>query len=261
MSGPGLQWFACGEDAIPGGTDWLVPRERERLAGMRFTKRRTEYLLRRCAGKRAVATAYGLGEAPATLARIAMLNAPGGAPYVEIDGVRTDFDISLTDRAGHAVALLGPPGSMAAGTLGIDLEIVEPRSEGFVADFLTRPEQDWVGSERDRGAADGWDAAANLIWSAKEAALKVQRVGLRADTRSVLVTVHPLTRSDGWGELAIASTSGDRFVGWWRRDGAFVLTLATRAAGEPPSRLPGGADLAASTPVHSWLANPLAPQA
>lgn len=254
----GLRWFACGEDAIPAGEEWLVARERERLSRMRFTKRRNEYLLRRCAGKRAVAAALGLPTDPAGLARIGMLNAPGGAPYVEVDGGRPGLEVSLTDRAGQAVALVGPEGSLAGGTIGIDLEIVEMRSEGFVADFLTAPEQEYVAAERARAGSDGWDAAANLVWSAKEAALKVQRVGLRADTRSVVVTVVPVARDDGWGELAIAAASGEQYAGWWRRDGAFLLTIATLGAADPPAPLPGSADLAAAEPVHSWLANPVA---
>ncbi|MFN8096777.1 MAG: 4'-phosphopantetheinyl transferase superfamily protein [Dermatophilaceae bacterium] len=257
MDGPGLRWLACGENVVPSGESWLVPRERERLARMRFTKRRSEYLLRRCAGKRAVAAAYGLEVTEARLADIAMLNAPGGAPYVEIGGVRADFDISLTDRAGQAVALVGPSGSMAAGTLGIDLEIVEPRSEGFVADFLTPPEQAWVRAQRAASGADGWDAAANLVWSAKEAALKVLRVGLRADTRSVVVTILPAARADGWGELVVDGGAGVRFPGWWRRDGAYLLTLATRVPTEPPAILPGSANLGSAIPTHSWMAQPI----
>ncbi|MEI2779536.1 MAG: 4'-phosphopantetheinyl transferase superfamily protein [Tetrasphaera sp.] len=252
-----MRWFSCGEDAVPPGEAWLVARERERLARMRFTKRRSEYLLRRCAGKRAIAAALDLAPEAATLGRIAMLNAPGGAPYAEVDGAPAGFDVSLTDRAGQAVALLGEPGSMPSGSLGIDLEIVETRSAGFVADFLTPPEQQWVYAERERAGVDGWDAAANLIWSAKEAALKVLRVGLRADTRSVVVSVHPVDREDGWGRLAIAAAGGATFPGWWRRDGAFLLTMATRLPVDPPGLLPGSADLAGAVPVHSWLANPL----
>jgi len=66
-----------------------------------------------------------------------------GAPYVALEGVVAPWEISLSDRAGCVVAVIGASGS-GAGALGIDLEVVEPRSEGFVTDFLTRAEQDWV---------------------------------------------------------------------------------------------------------------------
>lgn len=272
-----MQWTACGEAHIPAGTDWLTPPEQRRVDGYRFTKRRTEYLLRRCAGKRAVAAALGwldgsdpgpftdqVGSAAtdrrraeSELGRIGVLNRPGGAPYVEIDGQPAAMDISLTDRAGWAVALLGEPGTMAGGTIGVDLEVVEPRSAAFVADYFTAAEQGYVRDRTATSGADGHHMAANLIWSAKEAALKVLRVGLRADTRRVEVAVDHTTRPDGWAPLSVTTAGGTRFPGWWRRDGVYLLTIAyAGGAPAPPHPLPGSADLATATPTHSWLARP-----
>ncbi len=248
------RWLSCGETSCPEGTDWLSERERGYLETIRFTKRRTEFLLRRHTGKRAVAAALGLPADPSTLARVEILNRLTGAPYVQIDGERAALDISLTDRAGWGVALIGSEGSMAAGTLGVDLEIVEPRTRGFVSDFLTPPEQEYVAA---RGAGDGWDAAANLIWSAKEAALKVMRVGLRADTRTVEVTVGHDRGPDGWHPLSVRHVDGQVFPGWWRRDAVFLLTIAALEETPPPTLLPGGDDLTSATPVHSWVDRPL----
>ncbi len=258
-----MQWLAVTEDTVPVGVDWLAPPEATRAAGMRFTKRRTEYRLRRFAGKRAVSALLGRPLDVASLARVEVLNRPGGAPYVRVDGADVGLDVSLTDRAGAAVCLVGPAGTMGFGTLGVDLEIVEPRSAGFVADFLTPPEQAWV---RDHGPVGslGWAVAANLVWSAKESALKVLRVGLRADTRSVTVTASDAARPDGWAPLTVRAVTGEVFPGWWRRDGAYLLTLAARHTGalgddgQPPTPLDGGAVLADATPRHSWLARPLA---
>lgn len=255
-----VRWIACAETDIPVGDDWLVPAEQRRLARYTFTKRRVEYLVRRLAGKTAVATALGLPLDPAyrsrTLGRIGMLNRMGGAPYAELDGRPAPFDISLTDRSGHAVALLGDEGTMESGSLGVDLEIVEPRSEGFVRDYLTAPEQAWVYAERERAGEDGWEFGANLIWSAKEAALKVLRVGLRADTRTVIVHVDSAVRPDGWAPLVMETVRGEVFPGWWRRDGIFLLTIATREPVPPPAPLPGSETLATAQPIVSWLANP-----
>lgn len=239
---------------------------------MRYTKRRTEYLLRRFAGKSAVATVVGLPHDPVSLGRIGVLNRRTGAPYVQVDGRDLGMDISLTDRAGWAVCLVGSD----LGAVGVDLEIVESRSPGFVRDFLTPAEQELVGGAP---GADGHDAAANLIWSAKESALKVLRTGLRADTRSVEVALadpgalvapaagagHPPSANHreagdgapGWQQLSVSS--GTRwFPGWWRRDGVFLLTVvAASGLAEPPTVLVGSADLTHAEPIHSWLAKPL----
>lgn len=252
-----MQWLASGEDQIPAGRDWLTDAEAARAASMRFTKRRTEYLLRRLAGKRAVAVAVGLPEDPAGLRRVGVLNRLTGAPFVQVDGRDLELDISLSDRAGSAVCLVGPD----LGAVGCDLEIVEPRSDGFIRDFLTTAEQDLVASMPD---VDSRDAAANLIWSAKESALKVLRTGLRADTRTVEVLLEDprgITagsgRSDGWQRLAVSSGSS-RFPGWWRRDGVFLLTVVAAAGlAEPPQSLPGSADLTHAEPIHSWVTHPV----
>ncbi|MGV1006282.1 MAG: 4'-phosphopantetheinyl transferase family protein, partial [Candidatus Nanopelagicales bacterium] len=181
-----MRWLARGEAGIPEGTDWLHEREAARAAEMRFTKRRTEYLLRRYVGKAAVAAVLGIPEAE--LGRIAVLNHPTGAPYVQVDGSAVGLEISLSDRAGWAVCLVGE----RLGDVGIDVEIAEPRTAGFIRDYLTPAEQEFV-----LGLAAGAprDAATNLVWSAKEAALKVLRTGLRADTRTVEIAIQ------GWGEV------------------------------------------------------------
>lgn len=254
-----MQWLARGEVELPAEHGWMSEVEHRQAASIRFTKRRQEYLTRRWASKHAIATTLELapsaGAVPAeTLRRIEVRNHPSGAPWVAVDGMPADIEMSLTDRAGWAVCLVGAdPG---IGRLGIDLEIAEPRSPGFIRDYLTEPEQIAVNRHP---AGEARDAAANLMWSAKEAALKVLQVGLRADTRTVEVTVEPTTRDDAWGELHIAGRHGDEFHGWWRRDGEFLLTIATRVRIDPPSAMGGSADLSRARPLHSWVDRPVAP--
>ncbi len=252
-----VHWLATGEASVPDGTGWMSGREIARLDGLRFTKPRTEYLLRRWSAKRAVAVALGLQMDPGSASRIELLNHPSGAPYVLLDAAAAGVDVSLTDRAGWAVVLVGQPGSLPSGTLGVDLELVEPRSAGFVADFLTDAERSYVASRGGLGEP-GWDEAANLLWSAKEAVLKVQRVGLRVDTRTVEVTIDHHARPDAWAPLAATGADGTAYPGWWRRDGQFLLTIAYREPQAPPTLLASSEDLAAAVPTHSWLAHPLA---
>jgi 4'-phosphopantetheinyl transferase len=247
--------MARGEHELPDDPGWLTSREAEQAAAMRFTKHRTEYLLRRWVAKHAVAIATGASTDRQGLARVEIGNRVSGAPYVLVDGLHLGLDVSLTDRAGWAVCVIG--GDLSR--IGCDLEIVEVRSRGFVTDYLTDEEQAYVAI---KPSGDARDAAANLLWSAKESALKVLRTGLRRDTRSVEVTVgepsHGSVTND-WGSLTIATSEGTTLFGWWRREGAMLLTVASDMSIEPPEQLPGSAPLRDALPVHSWVAQPLAP--
>ncbi len=248
-----MWWLAHGEQDVPTSFEWLSVHELDHLNSIRFTKRRSEYLTRRWTAKQAIATVLDIERSLAQLTRIEVRHRDSGAPYVHLDGEKAPVDVSMSDRAGWAVCLVGPPGSAASGTLGIDLEVVEPRSDGFVNDFFTRDESRYVQALPN---LDDRHEAANLIWSAKEAALKVQQVGLRADTRTVEVTFGSATRSDGWSAMTV--TGRDRSMpGWWRRDGVFLLTIAFDAPAEPPQPLSGGSDLAAAAPRHSWVERPV----
>src|ERR1700758_1908264 len=197
----GNRWLALGEVALPPGEQWLAPREAASLAGLRYTKRRPDFLLRRLVAKHAVASVTGRSNHPAALAGIEIRNAPSGAPYVYVDGAPIDVSVSISDRAGWAVCVTSPMGSPV---VGCDLELVEPRSPGFVCDFLTAAEQQLVAS---CAVGDERDAVANLIWSAKESALKVLRVGLRRDTRTLEVSP-AAPRGDGWAALTVRAVEG-----------------------------------------------------
>ena len=246
----GHRWLALGEEALPPQEQWLTPGEAAILARLRYTKRRTEFLLRRLVTKHAVASVTGRPTDPVTLAGIEVRNAPSGAPYVCVDGVPIEVGVSISDRAGWAICVTSPMEPLA---VGCDLELVEPRSPGFVDDFLTTTEQRLVGL---CVAGEERDAVVNLIWSAKESALKVLGTGLRRDTRTLDVTPAP-PRGDGWGTLAVRAVEGTVFPGWWRREGRFLVTIATRVAAPPPAALGDPGALAAAVPRHSWLDRPL----
>jgi len=246
-----MKWLALGEHAVPATTDWLSPHEVGHLDSIRFTKRRNEYLTRRWATKQAITEVLDLGSEHATLRRIEIRHRASGAPYVQLDGDAADVDVSMSDRSGWAVCLVGPPGALAAGTVGIDLEVVEPRSAAFVDDYFTPAERAFV---RGRPVARH-DELANLIWSAKEAALKVQQVGLRVDTRTVDVDLHGDREVDGWSAMTVTGSDGP-MPGWWQRFGVFLLTIAFAEATAPPQLLPSSADLADAAPHHSWLESP-----
>jgi 4'-phosphopantetheinyl transferase len=241
-----IRWLSAGIGDVPAGLAWLDEAERARLSGMRFEKRRSEAVLGRWTAKNCVAQCLGLGVDDEALAQIAVRNASDGAPEVRIGGQRADLVIAMTDRADWAVAAVrsGPA------RIGCDLELVEVRSAGFVADYFTPAEQ--------RSVAGGQqDLVANLIWSAKESALKVLRTGLRRDTRTVEVV---LTGDDdgGWSTLAVRVDGASRLPGWWRRFGDFVLTVVGGVENDPPPfSLVSPCPLASARPSHAWMHHPL----
>lgn len=100
-------------------------------------------------------------------AEVEIRAAPDGAPQVLLGGRPARLAVSLSHRAGLALCAVAP----AATALGCDLEVVEPRGDAFVADYLTAAERALV--ER-AGPADRALAVA-LVWSAKESALKALR--------------------------------------------------------------------------------------
>jgi 4'-phosphopantetheinyl transferase len=249
-----LRWHSLGEDAVPGHDAWLSEIELTYIARMRFAKRRSEWRLARWTAKQALARTLDLDTDFASLRRLevrAHLDPDiRGAPYVVVDGESTEVAVSLTDRAGWAVCTIG-----AHGPIGCDLELDEPRSVGFVRDYLTPSEQGVV-AEPPPGLTP--DAVANLLWSAKESALKVLRTGLRRDTRSVEVTLVGGEPADGWQSLEVVDDeSGERFPGWWRSFPPFLLTVAASYEHPPPVSLDVPPALADATPVHSWMDDPL----
>ena len=183
-------WLARGESQLPPMGEWLTTASGAGLRDSGTPKRRTDFLLGRWTLKLAVARTLGWHDDFAELARIEGRTAPSGAPRLYIDGQPAARGVSLTDRAGCAVCLV----AARTAAVGCDVEIVEPRSDAFVRDYLTETELRFVVA-----AGPLRNKAANLLWSAKESALKVLGTGLRRDTRSVEVTVAELSPPDAAG--------------------------------------------------------------
>ena len=237
-----LFWLEQTEADVPAESNWLSAGETQRLSALRFPKRRGDWRLGRWTAKRAVAAHLNLAARPAEFAVIEVRAAPSGAPEVFLQGKPAAIAISLSHRAGTAICAVMP--SRAA--MGCDLEEIEPRDDNFFQDYFTAEERARLAGE---SAADRpW--ISTLIWSAKESALKALRVGLRADTRSVAVTLPDsvlqvgnqqaaandpsLIPANRWLPLRVDSGSGAGFHGWWRRTQQFVYTVVS----DPPADMP-----------------------
>lgn len=240
-----ILWHSCGMDEVAEGTSWMDQVEAERFARMRFAKRRTEARLGRWTAKQTVSLARGRSADDRSLASVVVRNAPDGAPELFVDGVHQASVIAMTDRADWAVTALrdGPE------RIGCDLELVEPRSRQFVADYLT-------GHERRQVAAGDFDLLANLMWSAKESSLKVLRTGLRRDTRTVEVHLDDQSGGapDAWSPFVVLVDGGPgRHHGWWIRYGEFVLTVAAEVPVDLPVAVVEPPPLSSAEPAHAWM--------
>jgi phosphopantetheinyl transferase len=216
-------WLDSGQ-AWPG---FLSPREEAILAGMEFLPRRRKWLLGRAAAKRLVRAMSG--PQPVAETGISVLNRSSGEPFVLVEGRgEWEFPISVSHRS--EVGLAAAPEDRGA-RIGADIETVEPRDPALVRQFFTSGEAELVASS---GEAD--DEVVARIWSAKEAVLKLLGLGLRLDTRGIVVDLRGepfLECPAGWRPLAVkvcveapAPPVPGLLRVLWRREANHVLTVA-----------------------------------
>jgi len=225
-----IYWVEQTERDVPEDDNWLCPNEIACLKNLRFAKRRADWRLGRWTAKRAVSACLHWPPYSQILAKIEVRATSSGAPEAVIASLGTPMVISITHRAGNAMCTV----SGARVMLGCDLEVVEPRSHDFVADYFTAEEQSWVARTPSIEQAE----IVTLLWSAKESALKALQHGLRLDTRSVMVT--PMAGApdlDGWSPLRIGCVDGRAFQGWWRTSDGVVRTVATDSTAGSPIHL------------------------
>lgn len=235
----GIYWLEQSATDVLAGDSWLKPMEREVQERFRFRKRRDEWRLGRWTAKSCIAAYLGMPRVPQELCRVEIRSRSSGAPFAVVQGKGASVAISLTHRAGKAMCAVAP----SEEAIGCDLELVEPRSAAFLSDYFTPDEQALV----ERTSVDKRALILNLLWSAKESALKALHLGLRVDTRSVKVCPiakvdrlwlqsYPIPLSDVasnsneanclmWQPLQVEFGAKLAFVGWWALSDAFVRTV------------------------------------
>jgi 4'-phosphopantetheinyl transferase len=226
-SGPAMVNWLGGE-----GLDFLSPLEQERLAGLRFERRRAEWLLGRWTAKQLI-TASRPELTGLPLNKISILNSPSGVPYACVDkDTELPGSLSISHRDGLAACAWS---NEAAEPVGIDLDLVEHRDESFLSDYFTAGEQVFTRVLPEH-LRDLW---ITLAWSAKEAVLKVLGVGLRMDTRRVEIRnarslFKPEAAEIEWKTVSVACAEREAggWHSWWRKCGEFVLTLAVWSQSE-----------------------------
>jgi len=222
-----LYWLEQSEADVPKEDNWLSTGEVICLSGMHFSKRRIDWRLGRWTAKRALAACLHLAHRPSTLAEIEVRAAPSGAPEVFIGNQPAAFAVSISHRAGLGVCAV----ARTHVDLGCDLETIEPRGQAFVTDYFTTQEQALIA----QASAPDQPRLLALLWSGKESALKALHVGLRLDTRSVVVSPGDISfHLGGWHPLEVRWADAQVFHGWWRHADGFLRTVVAT----PPPSLP-----------------------
>lgn len=221
MSSPG--WLTRSLADVPAADGWLSPRERETLADLHVPKRRADWRLGRWAAKAAICA--WIGAPPASVEVVA---AASGAPEALVGGERAPEALSLSHRGGRALAVVADAGV----AIGCDLEVAEPRSEAFLSTWLAPAER---ASVETAGSA-GRSRLANVLWTAKEAAAKACREGLRVDVRGALVELEWKPWVDReWRPLSVHwDGEGVTAHGWWREEKGWAFAFVS----DPPTPAP-----------------------
>lgn len=231
-----VYWFEQSENDVPSDADWLNTGEQARLNAMRFAKRRNDWRLGRWTAKNAVANCLKLSSESRVLSTVEIRAAKSGAPEVFLSNQPAEVTISLTHRNGIAACAVSLSAKVA---LGCDLELAEPHSEAFIADYFTEEEHDLLSqtSEENRSPL------VSLLWSTKESALKAIREGLRLDTREVNIQLEPADFESSrdarveWHPVVVRSKNHGTFAGWWQLEGNLVRTLIASPTPKVPKML------------------------
>ena len=225
-----VYWLEQSEADVPAENNWLSENEAVRLNGMRFAKRRADWRLGRWTAKRALSVCMDVPAHPQVFKKMDIRAASSGAPEVFFANRPAAVTISLSHRDGVAACAVAKSGV----EIGCDLEMVEPRSDAFVADYFTIEEQALVA----RASAEDRPRLLALLWSAKESALKALHEGLRLDTRCVVV--NPFDGSfdlNGWSPLHVRYTAGVLFHGWWHLADNILRTVVASPRPDSPTPL------------------------
>ena len=215
-----IYWLEQRQENVPEDDWWLSAFELERLATMCVSKRRNDWRLGRWTAKLALCTWEGLEVAQAALAKHEVRATASGAPQPFTSGKESKLTMSLSHSNGTALC------AIAETTMGIgcDLERIEPRSVNFVADYFDDGEQRLVSD-----AAEDRQLVANLIWSAKESALKALGCGLRECTLAVHVMCEgrpePWSEHLPWHPFEVRYKNREVLHGVWRRGSSLVRTI------------------------------------
>ncbi|HUU77578.1 MAG TPA: SDR family NAD(P)-dependent oxidoreductase [candidate division Zixibacteria bacterium] len=153
----------------------LHPQEFEKYQSLTVDKRRDEWLAGIYATKKAIMK--NLPEIQMNIIKIE--KDEYGKPKAFIGKVKKPYFVSITHSNGYAVSLISEESN-----IGIDLEIIEKRSDALIDELLNPKEQILISKQE----KDIQEELITRIWTAKEAVSKVLGTGLNIDLHDLEIS-------------------------------------------------------------------------
>lgn len=220
-----VYWIKQEKADIPQSLDWLHDSEMKVLAGLKFEKRRLDWLLGRWTAKNAVrlfSKVHDLSIPEVLISEIEICAAENGAPEVFYHSKRIPVVISISHSNGIGLCAI----NISPFKIGCDAEIIEARTPLFLQDYFKESEKDFIKSQ-ETSDKDLW---INLIWSIKEATLKAKRTGLRIDPLRVEVEFPIDLIDNDWKPVRTSLLeSKEVFWGYWRQCKKMIYTFSSDA--------------------------------
>lgn len=199
---------------LPGDLDWLHPGELAFMQTLRFENRRNNWLLGRWTAKQALLSLLENGGMVLEMKDIFIRKTASGAPVAEFGIPVPPCSLSISHRAGHAIVVAAPGDVL----IGCDLELVEPRSEAFIADYFSDRERECIRKDP--------PFFSNLLWCVKESVMKARGEGMRIHPGRIEVEVDGQANEGGWHKaLARLNPGGIIYPGCWRRERDFIWAV------------------------------------
>lgn len=208
----------------------LSALERARFEQLVTPKRKRDWLCGRWTAKLLLQKLYR-EEAGHTipLDSFSITNNADGVPLVTGHwSLGTNYSLSLSHSHDHAFCAVI---ERSYSRIGVDMERIVSRGDGFVEDYFTTTEQALF-----RAAQNAEFGRRNICingtWSAKEAVLKALHLGLSVDTRAIQCLLEPFIEPPTrWTSFTIRCDDSrlprpaPTLAGWWQVQGEFVLTV------------------------------------
>lgn len=217
---PIIFWKCQNMKDIPTDQSWLSGLELEQYQRLRFPKRQRDWLSGRYVGKSLLKSVH-FDDNSNSLNHLSIQNEPGGAPFIQYHQDRLVGSLTLSHRGSYAAAAWCDDEDV---TIGIDLEVVENKTTGFIEDYFSYREAEalFVLTEEKR------DVVASLLWSGKEAILKALKIGLRIDTRKLIFEIPEIQHEERWSRITILESPGEleNIHLFWKSMGNMIISLA-----------------------------------